>query len=211
MFTNTSICNADTFWSGSRFLAAISELQSSCEIHENAVTLGIPLTLFLVLAISRGRIFRSGIKMRIRFSSCCSCPQFSLFPLSILAQTPASVGTGPRNPGPGRRTPAGRSERPILRRQRLDADLCRAGPADDRPRPGAFLRRPGSPQKHPRHHDAELRHDGPGHHHLGHRSATRWPSATATSSSAASSTSSCAALGLLPTPTTPPPFPSRPT
>ena len=32
----------------------------------------------------------------------------------------------------------------IQRRQRLDADQLRAGPDDDRPRPGALLRRAGA-------------------------------------------------------------------
>ena len=62
-------------------------------------------------------------------------------------------------------------------RQCVDAGFRRAGAADDRAGPGALLRRPGAPQEHPRHHDAELRHDGPGHHHLGRRRllAGLWP------------------------------------
>ncbi len=44
---------------------------------------------------------------------------------------------------------------------------CRAGAADDRPRPGAILRRPGAQEKCAGHHDAELCHDGDHHRALG--------------------------------------------
>ena len=59
------------------------------------------------------------------------------------------------------------AERTIVRRQRLDAGLGGAGAADDRPRPGAVLRRPGAQEEHSGHHDAELRHDGPGDRSVG--------------------------------------------
>ncbi len=44
-----------------------------------------------------------------------------------------------------------------------------SGAADDRTGADALLRRPGAAQEHSRHHDAELRHDGPHHGAVGDR------------------------------------------
>src|SRR6266481_8272163 len=49
----------------------------------------------------------------------------------------------------------------------MAADQLGAGAAHDRTRTGAVLWRAGAAEKRSRHHDAELRHDGPGHGAVG--------------------------------------------
>ncbi len=112
----------------------------------------------------------------------CSTPLFlaaGILALPILWRS-TNNAFSPGDAGTDRRPAAIGASRPDECRQCVDAGFSGAGAADDRPRPGAVLRRPGAPKKHPRHHDAELRHDGTGDHALGRSSATRWPSVTAT-------------------------------
>ena len=80
---------------------------------------------------------------------------------------PGHAGAHRRAGAGAARRAGGQRQRAVRRRQRLDADLVGAGSADDRPGPGALLRRPGAQEEHSRHHDAELRHDGPGEHSVG--------------------------------------------
>ena len=54
-----------------------------------------------------------------------------------------------------------------LGRQRLDAGVLRAGPADDRSRPGALLWWFSAQEKRAGHHDAVVRHDGADHRAMG--------------------------------------------
>ena len=113
--------------------------------------------------------------MRRRSQSAASCPPPAPGLARAVAPELNPAPSAPGHTGSDRRLAAGRQghtaasrRRQVGRRQRLDADLLRPGAADDRPRPGALLRRPGPQEEHPRHHDAELRHDVPGHGHLGH-------------------------------------------
>ena len=106
-------------------------------------------------------------------------------PVNGCWQRPSSApAPRPRSPRRGRSRPrplaeAAAARRPSTRRHRLDADLDRARPADDDPRPGALLRRHGAQEERARHGHAELRHHLPGDGASGWSSATRWPSPTA--------------------------------